>query len=242
VYNKLREDVKLMSQYDRFTKSLLGSKEQTPTEESRKMYADFFDRFQAVKTTLQYAQFHVKSLSNSIAFMKGDANFQISHDSFPTMIIASPNATAVTPQAIAAPTNHVHWTEDALIVIRDINKITKGHGASSLFDMFDRLRNALDHLKPCGGAQFRFQRKSDHESDGLIYWNGSYRRWFYLLAPTKESVAAHTVPEKQYLSILNPSIRPDALKRKIWVAMDTSLRERVMNNDITLSDAEAQVR
>ena len=168
-----------------------------------------------------------------------DRNSQGKHTVGPKISVYSP--TAATTQAVtlrAPPNDHNHWMEEASIVIREINEVDKGPDVASLFGLFDSLRKALDHLKPHGAAIFSFQR--DHESSGLIYWDGMYRKWFYLLAPTK-SVAC-TVPEKQYLSIFNPRIRPDALKRNIWVAMNSSLREKVMKSEMTLTEAEAHVR
>ncbi len=145
---------------------------------------------------------------------------------------------AVNTRVIAPPKDHSHWVERALTVIRKINGVSKAPHAGFLFGLFDSLQEALDQLKPRGDPAFRFQR--DHERGGLIYWDGMYRKWFYLLAPTK--LVTGTVPEKQYLRIITPPFRSDALKRKIWVAMNTSLRRKVVEGEMTLTEAEANVR
>ena len=151
---------------------------------------------------------------------------------------AAAGSQAVKTRVIAPPNDHSHWEEEALTVIGQINGVGKAPNAAFLFGLFDSLQEALDRLKPHGDPRFRFQR--DHECGGLIYWDGMYRKWFYLLAPTK--AVACTDPEKRYLSIITPPVRSDALKRKIWVTMNTSLRKKVMEGEMTLTEAEVNVR
>lgn len=145
---------------------------------------------------------------------------------------------ALNTRVIAPPKDHSYWVEEALTVIREINGVSKAPHAAFLFGLFDSLQEALDRLKPRGDPVFRFQR--DHERGGLIYWDGMCRKWFYLLASTK--LVAGPVPEKQYLRIITPPFRSDALKRKIWVAMNTSLRKKVVEGEMTLTQAETNVK
>lgn len=172
-----------------------------------------------------------------------DRRSQGKHTVGPKICVYSPHTApaapeAVKPRVIPPPEDHSHWAEKALTVIRQINGVAKGTKAAFLFDLFDSLQEALDRLKPHGDPRFRFQR--DNEGGGLIYWDGMYRKWFYLLAPAKS--VAGTESEKQYLSIITPPFRSDTLKRKIWVAMNPSLRKKVMENEMTLTEAEANVR
>lgn len=134
------------------------------------------------------------------------------------------------------PPDHERLALEAMTVIQTINGF-HSRDSKALFKSIDSLREIFNRLKPSTDPDFRFQH--DHQPGGTIYWNGMYRKWFYLLQKTPNTKNS-TEQVKQYFNILNPDKGSDFFKRKIWVAMDPSLRERVDNNDITLTKAMSE--
>ena len=139
------------------------------------------------------------------------------------------------PTAMAPPEDCDRLIGEARKVIKQLNELKPGRNVAELFSLFDALRAALNPLRPRGShEEFRFQ--ADSEAGGVIYWDGMYRKWFYLLKPIKRP-ANPPPPDKTYLAVLDPKCRPDDFKRKLWVAMDPDLRGRVLEGKITLTAA-----
>jgi len=140
-----------------------------------------------------------------------------------------PNLEDTTP---IPPPDHDRWKDEAMIESHNINALDKCKD-SDFFALIDELREILDHLKRPGDAEFRFQR-DDKKNGGIIYWDGLNRKWGYLL--TKDT-ADCTPKEKKYLNILECPVNIDAFKRKIWVAMDTNLRDMVVAGNMKITKA-----
>ena len=130
------------------------------------------------------------------------------------------------------PQDHQRLALDAIAVIGKINGL-HNRDFISLFNKIDLLGGIFNLLKPINDPVFRFQR--DHQAGGLIYWQGRYRKWFYLLHDDKKT-GSH-VPEKVYLNVLYPGMKSSNVRRKFWVAMDCDLREKVVNKEMTLTEA-----
>jgi hypothetical protein len=129
------------------------------------------------------------------------------------------------------PEDDQRLASDAIAVMQKINGL-HNRNFTGLFQNIDLLQGIFNLLKPTHDPVFRFQR--DHQHGGLIYWQG-YRKWFYLLQEDKKT--ASDAPEKQYLNVLYPRKKSSDMRRKFWVAMDCDLREKVVNKEMTLTDA-----
>jgi len=166
-----------------------------------------------------------------------EGNPAVSHTEGPkTVVPASDPVASSTQQDIPPPQDHQRLALDAMTVIKRINGLNI-RNVKLFFQNIDLLQGIFNLLKPSNDQEeIRFQR--NQEEGGSIYWQGRYRKWFYLLHNTK---AGSDVPGKQYLNILNPGMCSDLLKRYIWVAMNTSLREDVVNGVMTLTDASKRV-
>jgi hypothetical protein len=152
----------------------------------------------------------------------------VSHTEGPkTVVPASDPVPSSAHQVI--PPSHERLALEAITVME---KIKGTRDFISFLSNIDLLQGIFNQLKPSSDPPFRFQR--DQQDGGMIYWQGRYRKWFYLLHKKK---VGSDVPEKQYLNIWNPGMCSNAFKRKVWVAMNASLREKVVNKEMTLTDA-----
>jgi hypothetical protein len=131
------------------------------------------------------------------------------------------------------PQDHQRLASDAIAVMEKING---NRDSISFFQKIDLLQGIFNLLKPSCDPEFRFQR--DQQVGGRIYWQGIYRKWFYLMHDDNKRGGSD---EKMYLNVLNPGMRSNAFKRKVWVAMNASLREKVVNKEMTLTDAAKEV-
>jgi len=136
------------------------------------------------------------------------------------------------PSSAPPPQDDQRLASDAIAVMEEINGL-HNRNVTGLFKKIDLLQPIFNLLKPTHDPPFRFQR--DHQQGGLIYWQGRYRKWFYLLQEDKKT--ASDAPEKQYLNVLYPRKKSSDMRRKFWVAMDCDLREKVVNKEMTLTEA-----
>ena len=135
------------------------------------------------------------------------------------------------------PADHERLTLEAMTVIQTINGISS-RDFEAFSESIDSLRGIFNQLKPSTDPEFLFQQ--DNQTGGVIFWGGMYRKWFYLLQKnpkTKDSTEQY----RQYLNILNPDKGSDFVKRKIRVAMHTSLREKVISKKMTLKNAMSEI-
>jgi predicted GIY-YIG superfamily endonuclease len=133
--------------------------------------------------------------------------------------------------SLEVPPDHERLALEAMAVIEQINGL-HNRNFICLFDNIDMLQRIFDKLKPTDDPEFQFQR--DRQYGGMIYWQGRYRKWLYLLHKKK---AASDVPEKKYLNLLFPGKKSCHVIRKFWVAMDFELRSKVMYENMPMIEA-----
>jgi hypothetical protein len=179
------------------------------------------------------------SICNGIAYTYNDGHVDyIVDERFSgTPLVGPVAAPPFSAQEVIPPQDHERLELEAVQVIQKTNGL-HNRNFEALFQNIDSLQGIFNQLKPIEDPVFSFQRA--HQAGGMIYWQGMYRRWFYLLHDDSKR-AGSRAPEKQYLNILNPGMRSDTFKRYIWVAMSTSLREDVVNGVMTLTEASKRV-
>jgi hypothetical protein len=172
------------------------------------------------------------SICNGIAYTYNDGHVDyIVDERFSgTPLVGPVEAPPFSAQEVIPPQDHERLELEAVQVIQKTNGL-HNRNFEALFQNIDSLQGIFNQLKPIEDPVFSFQR--DDQDGGMIYWQGRYRKWFYLLYNKRVG----SVPEKVYLNLLYPGKKSSDMKRKFWVAMDCDLRNKVVAGEMTLTEA-----